>query len=187
MFSARYIPNFITGARIIFVPCLIWMLFQSHYERALILVLLMGLSDALDGFLARCYDWKTTLGSYLDPIADKVMLLSAYLTFAILGWVPWWLSGLIIARDVVLLIGAVCYHLSTRQLKMDPLALSKINTFAQIILAVSLIYAQVGPLSPQIISVLITIVACTTLASGSQYVVEWSRRAARVSASRAKL
>jgi cardiolipin synthase len=147
----------------------------------------MGLSDALDGFLARCYDWKTTLGAYLDPIADKVMLLSAYLTFAILGWVPWWLSGLVIARDVVLLVGAVCYHLSTRQLKMDPLAISKVNTFAQIILAVSLIYAQVGPMSAQVISGLIAVVACTTLASGSQYVIEWLRRAAKVSASRAKL
>ena len=187
MFSACYIPNYITGTRILFVPCLIWMLFQSHYERALILVLLMGLSDALDGFLARCYDWKTTLGAYLDPIADKAMLLSAYLTFAILGWVPWWLSGLVIARDVVLLVGAVCYHLSTRQLKMDPLAISKINTFAQIILAVSLIYAQVGPMSSQVISGLIAVVACTTLASGSQYVIEWFRRAAKVSASRAKL
>jgi cardiolipin synthase len=88
---------------------------------------------------------------------------------------------------VVLLIGAVCYHISTRQLKMDPLAISKVNTFAQILLAVSLIYAQVGPLIPQVISMLITVVACTTLASGSQYVIEWSRRAAKVSASRAKL
>lgn len=187
MFTARYIPNFITGARILFVPCLIWMLFQSHFERALILVLLMGLSDALDGFLARCYGWKTTLGSYLDPIADKVMLLSAYLTFAILGWVPWWLSILVVSRDLVLLVGAVCYHLSTRQLKMDPLAISKINTFAQIILAVSLIYAQVGPLSAQVITGLIGLVACTTLASGSQYVIEWSRRAAKISDNRAKL
>ena len=187
MCPARYIPNFITGARILFVPCLIWMLFQSHYERALILVLLMGLSDGLDGFLARCYDWKTTLGSYLDPIADKAMMLSTYLTFAILGWVPWWLSGLIIARDVVLVIGAISYHFSTRQLSMDPLLISKLNTFAQIILAVSLIYAQIGSLSTGIINTLITIVACTTLASGSQYVIEWSRRAAKVSASRAKL
>ena len=147
----------------------------------------MGLSDALDGFLARCYDWKTTLGAYLDPIADKIMLLSAYLAFAILGWVPWWLSALVISRDVVLLVGAISYHISTRQLKMEPLAISKVNTFAQIVLAVSLIYSQVGPMSSQLINVLIAIVACTTLASGSQYVVEWARRAAKVSASRAKL
>lgn len=187
MFSARYIPNYITVARILFVPCLIWMLFNHHYERALILVLLMGLSDALDGFLARCYDWKTTLGAYLDPIADKIMLLSAYLTFAILDWVPWWLSALVISRDVLLLVGAVFYHLSTRVLKMEPLAISKVNTFAQIILAVSLIYIQLGPMSPEIINVLIAIVACTTLASGSQYIIEWFKRAAKVSTSRAKL
>ena len=107
MFPARYIPNLITTARIFFVPCLIWLLFHQQYERSLILVLLMGLSDALDGFLARCYGWKTTLGAYLDPIADKLMLLSAFIAFAVLGWVPWWLSAIVIARDVVLLIGAV--------------------------------------------------------------------------------
>ena len=180
MFPARYIPNLITTARIFFVPCLIWLLFHQQYERSLILVLLMGLSDALDGFLARCYGWKTTLGAYLDPIADKLMLLSAFIAFAVLGWVPWWLSAIVIARDVVLLIGAVYYHWVTRQLSMEPLPISKINTFAQIILAVSLIFSQVGNLHPQMLNALMAIVMCTTLASGYQYVTEWSRRAAKI-------
>lgn len=179
MLSARYIPNIITGARIVCVPFFVWLLFHHQYERSLILVLLMGLSDALDGFLARWYNWKTTLGAYLDPLADKIMLLTAFVSFAVLGWIPWWLAIIIVARDVVLLVGAVYYHLSTRQLKMEPLAISKINTFVQIVLAVSLIYSQVNPVHTQIISALMTIVAVTTLASGSQYIVEWSRRAAK--------
>ena len=179
MLSARYIPNIITGARIAFVPCLIWLLIHHQYERSLILVALMGLSDALDGFLARCYHWKTTLGAYLDPLADKIMLLAVFICFAVLGWVPWWFAALIVARDVVLLTGAVFYHWSTRQLKMEPLAISKVNTCAQIILAVSLIYAQVGPMHNQIINALMTVVVCTTIASGGQYVIEWSRRAAK--------
>lgn len=179
MFKAKYIPNAITSTRILCVPCLIWMLFQHQFERSLILVLFMGLSDALDGFLARCFDWKTTLGAYLDPLADKLMLLTIFFAFAILGWVPWWLAAIIVARDVILLAGAFYYHLSTRQLKMEPLTVSKINTFAQIILAVSLIYAQVGPLHVQILNVLMTVVACTTVGSGMSYVMEWSRRASR--------
>jgi len=177
--KAKYIPNVITSTRILCVPCLIWMLFHQQFERSLLLVLFMGLSDALDGFLARCYDWKTTLGAYLDPIADKLMLLSAFIAFAVLGWVPWWLAMIIVTRDVVLLVGAFYYHLSTRQLKMEPLMISKINTCAQIILAVGLIYTQVSSLNVQVLNALMTIVACTTIASGTQYVMEWSRRAAR--------
>ncbi len=179
MFKARYIPNVITGTRILCVPCLIWMLFQQQFERSLILVLFMGVSDALDGFLARCYNWKTTLGAYLDPIADKLMLLTAFIAFAALGWIPWWLAALIVARDVILMIGAISYHLVTRKLQMEPLLISKINTCAQIVLAVSLIYSQVNPIHPQILNALMTIVVCTTVASGMQYVLEWSRRAVR--------
>lgn len=180
MLSARYIPNIITGARIACVPFFVWLLFHHQYERSLILVFLMGLSDGLDGFLARCYNWKTTLGAYLDPLADKIMLLTAFVCFAVLGWIPWWLATIVIARDVVLLIGAVAYHLRTRRLTMEPLAISKVNTFMQIVFAVTLIYTQVWPIHPQIISMLMTIVACTTLASGSQYIVEWSWRAAKI-------
>ncbi len=179
MFKAQYIPNLITGTRILCVPCLIWMLFHQQFERSLILVLFMGVSDALDGYLARCYHWKTTLGAYLDPIADKLMLLSAFLAFAMLGWIPWWLALVVIARDVVLLIGAVSYHLVTRKLQMDPLFISKINTFAQILLAVSLIYSQVHSINPQILNALMTLVVCTTVASGMHYVLEWSKRAVR--------
>ncbi len=179
MFKAQYIPNMITGTRILCVPCLLWMLFSHQFERSLILVLFMGLSDALDGFLARCYNWKTTLGAYLDPVADKLMLLSAFLAFALLGWIPWWLAAIVIARDVILLVGAVSYHLFTRKLQIEPLAISKINTFAQIVLAVSLIYSQVHAIHPQVLNALMTLVVCTTIASGMQYIVQGSKRAAR--------
>jgi cardiolipin synthase (CMP-forming) len=179
MIKAKYIPNAITSTRILCVPWLIWMLFHQQIERSLILILFMGLYDGLDGFLARCYNWKTTLGAYLDPLADKLMLLSTFIAFASLGWVPGWLAAVIVAREVILLVGAFYYHLVTRQLKMEPLEISKINTCAQIILAVSLIYAQVGPLHEQILNALMAIVVCTTVASGICYVMEWSRRAAK--------
>ena len=119
------------------------------------------------------------MGAYLDPIADKLMLLSAFITFAALGWVPWWLASVVVARDVILLAGALYYHLWTRQLKIEPLSISKINTFVQIVLAISLIYAQVGSLHVQILNALMTIVVCTTVVSGTQYVMQWSRRASK--------
>lgn len=180
MFPARYIPNAVTSLRIALVPCFIWLLFQQQFERALYLMLFLGLSDAVDGFLARCYGWKTALGAYLDPIADKFMLISFFICFAVLGWIPVWLAVVIIGRDLILLAGAVYYHWATRQLEMRPLAISKINTFAQIVLAVSLTYAHVGSLPTLILDALMAIVLCTTVASGFSYVVGWSRRAAKI-------
>lgn len=180
MIPATYIPNLITCARIIAVPFFVWLLIDHQYERALLLLLLMGLSDALDGFLARCYGWKTTLGSYLDPIADKVMLLVVYVAFAFLGWVPWWLTAVVVARDAILMTGAVYYHCSTSQLKMEPSSISKINTFVQIILAITLVYQQVTQLHPFILNMLMTLVVYTTIISGYQYVTQWYARAEKI-------
>lgn len=180
MIPVTYIPNLITCARIVAVPFFIWLLVDHQYERALFLLLLMGLSDALDGFLARCYGWKTTLGSYLDPIADKVMLLVVYVAFAVFGWVPWWLTALVVARDAVLMIGAVYYHYSTSQLKMEPSSISKVNTFVQIILAITLVYHQVTHIHPFILNIMMTFVVYTTIISGYQYVIQWTMRAEKI-------
>ncbi len=180
MLPAIYIPNLITIARILAVPFFIWLLVDQQFERALLLLLIMGLSDALDGFLARCYGWKTTLGSYLDPVADKIMLLSVFLAFAILGWVPWWLTILVIARDVILLLGAVYYHFLTRQLNMEPLSISKVNTFMQIMLAVCLVYDQLVSVNSLLLNAMMTLVVCTTIMSGYDYVAKWCQRAAKI-------
>ena len=179
MFKVQYIPNLITITRILFLPYLVWMLFHQQFERSLLLMLFIGVSDGLDGFLARRYHWETKLGGYLDPIADKIMLVSVYVTFAVLNWIPWWLAAIIVARDAVLLLGAFSYHLVTKQLQMEPLLISKVNTFMQILLAVSLIYSQVNPLNPQLLNAMMAVTLCTTIASGIGYVLEWSKRAVR--------
>lgn len=180
MLPAIYIPNLITIARILAVPFFIWLLVDQHFERALLVLLILGLSDALDGFLARCYGWKTTLGAYLDPIADKIMLLSIFLTFALMGWVPWWLTLLVVARDILLMLGAIYYHLVTRQLSMEPLSISKINTFMQITLAVSLVYNQVINVNDFFLNIMMTLVVSTTLMSGFEYVTRWYQRANKI-------
>ena len=100
MISVRQLPNIITGIRILCIPYLIWMIFQRQFEQALLLIVLMGLSDGLDGFLARSYGWQTRLGSMLDPIADKLMLLALFVSFGLLQWVPWLLVITIALRDI---------------------------------------------------------------------------------------
>ncbi len=182
----RFIPNLITTARFAAVPLLVWWLFDGQFYNALLLFFLMGVSDALDGYLAKAFDWKTTLGAYLDPAADKAMLICAYVSLGALQLLPPWLVFVVILRDVALLSGALAYNLSTRQLDIQPTLISKVNTFVQIILVLVVIYTQFGVLPALLIQVLIGLTVFTTIASGLDYLMEErSRRAARHSGKQA--
>ncbi len=176
----RFIPNLITATRFAAVPVLIWWLFDGNFYNALILFLIMGLSDALDGYLAKSFDWKTTLGAYLDPAADKAMLISAYISLGALHLLPHWLVFIVILRDVALLSGALSYNLSTRRLEIQPTLISKLNTFVQIVLVFAVIYSQLHALPILLIHVMIGLTVLTTLVSGLDYLAEErSRRAAK--------
>ena len=181
----RYIPNLITLMRFAAVPLLVWWLIDNQFYNALLLCLLMGLSDALDGFLAKTFNWKTTLGSYLDPAADKVMLISAYIALGALHLLPHWLVFIVIMRDVALLAGAVSYVSMTRRLEIEPSLISKFNTFIQIVLVLVVIYSQINTFPPIIIQTLIGITLFTTIASGYDYLVEERSRRARHSGKQA--
>ena len=175
--GVNQIPNIITGARFLLVPLLVWLLVERYFAMALVTFGIMGMSDGLDGFLAKRYGWKTRLGEFLDPLADKTMLVSAYITLGFGGLVPFWLVITIISRDVVILTGAGVYHLLTRQLQMAPSLISKLNTFAQIILVLAVIFDQLIELPGNLVSILIMLTLFTTVASGAAYVFEWSSRA----------
>ena len=182
----RFIPNLITLLRFAAVPLLVWWLFDHQFYNALLLCFLMGLSDALDGFLAKTFDWKTTLGSYLDPAADKVMLISSYIALGALDLLPHWLVFIVILRDVALLSGAVSYVSMTRRLEIEPSLISKLNTFVQILLVLAVIYSQINDFPAIILQILVGLTLFTTIASGYDYLVEErSRRAARHSGKRA--
>ena len=182
----RFIPNIITIARLSAVPLLVWWLFDGQYYNALALFLLMGISDALDGYLAKSFDWKTTLGAYLDPAADKAMLLSAYITLGALNLLPHWLVFLVILRDVALLSGALSYMTTTRKLDIKPTLISKLNTFVQIVLVLAVIYDQLNNVPILLLQILIALTVLTTVASGLDYTIEErSRRAARHSGKQA--
>jgi cardiolipin synthase len=180
MILVRQIPNIITGTRILCVPYLILVIFQRQFEQALLLIVFMGLSDGLDGFLARSYGWQTRLGSILDPIADKLMLLALFVSFGLLHWVPWWLVIMIALRDMFLSLGAMYMYRSINDFRIQPLFISKLNTFMQIVLGITLIFSQLSVVNLQILNILMTIVACTTVASASQYYMLWLRRSRRI-------
>ncbi len=178
MLKARDIPNLISAARIVLVFPVIWLLLHEAYSTALWLFLVAGVSDALDGFLAKTFHWQSHLGGILDPLADKFLLVSTYVCLALLGALPAWLVGLVILRDLVIIGGGVIYNYTVERFEAEPSILSKLNTFMQILLALVVVFHLAGsPVPDWLPATLVWVVVFTTIASGLGYVLEWSRRA----------
>ncbi len=172
------IPNIITVVRILSIAPICWLLWKESYTLALALLVLAGLSDALDGFLARRYGWFTRLGAMLDPMADKLFVVSVFIVFGLKGTLPWWLIVLVIGRDIVIVLGALAYKLVRGQLDMHPLLISKLNTGLQIfLLAMTLFHVAMYPLPDWFNQGLQWLVAATTFLSGIAYVYLWGRYA----------
>jgi cardiolipin synthase len=128
------IPNFISLARLLSVPILVWAIVDSQMVLAFWLFVGAGISDAVDGFLARYLEAKSVLGAYLDPLADKALLMGIFITFGIEGYLPSWIVILVVFRDILIIGGAMLYHTLTQSLQMAPLFISKVNTATQIVL-----------------------------------------------------
>lgn len=174
----RDIPNIITILRILLVIPIMVLLIREEYRTVLVFFAIAGLSDGLDGFLARRYQWRTELGAILDPLADKFLLVGVYLMLGWSGLVPFWLMGLVILRDVVIISGALAYSRFCRELSIEPSAISKLNTLLQILLGLAVIVGASGLALPSwSLSALIVLVALTTVWSGADYVWRWGRRA----------
>ncbi|PIE83007.1 MAG: CDP-alcohol phosphatidyltransferase [Candidatus Contendobacter odensis] len=176
--KAHNIPNLITFLRIVLVAPFLWLLLDESYGGALLIFVIAGLSDALDGFLAKHYGWTSELGGVLDPLADKLLLLGAII---VLGWLkvlPVWLVVLIVFRDVVIVAGAIGYHILIERFQAEPLILSKLNTFVQLGLVFMMIthHSLLG-LPEGLINGLIILTALTTTWSGIAYVLQWGQRA----------
>lgn len=173
----NYLPNIITSLRIALALPIVWSLWQGHYPLVLLLLFMAGISDGLDGWLARRYGWQSAFGAYLDPLADKILMVATYFTVALTGLLPWWLVVVVVMRDLVIVTGAISYRGVTKHLEMQPLFISKVNTFMQIVLVLSVIInAGVYDLPTLLLSVLIGIVLVTTVSSGIAYVWLWSRK-----------
>jgi len=174
----RDIPNIITVFRFLLVPPVVMLMLQDRFAAALAVFGVAGFSDALDGYLAKHYHWTSRIGALMDPLADKLLLLSSFVTLGWLGWIPYWLVGLVILRDLVIVSGAIVYHLRIERLEAEPRPASKLNTFTQILLVLAVMFSQGFQALPALwLDVLLYSVLFTTLWSGLDYVWIWSRRA----------
>ncbi len=174
------IPNLISILRILLTIPVAWLLLQQQFNAALVLFAIAGVSDGLDGFLAKRYGWESRLGGLIDPLADKALLVLSYLSLAWLGLIPLWLALVVVLRDVVIVLGALVYHFRIERLEAQPSLMSKINTCAQILLVVLVVMGQALFEVPAVlIDGLVWLVLATTVLSGAGYVWDWSQRAAR--------
>jgi len=171
---ALSLPNLITVMRLLLVPLIVSLMLGKDYELAFAVFLVAGISDAIDGFIAKRFDMMTTLGAYLDPIADKALLVSVYVTLGVQGQFAQLLVTLVVARDLMIVGAVILSWVIGHPIKIAPLMLSKLNTAAQIVLA-ALMLAVLGFL-PEWHPVTIYgqwIVALTTLLSGFAYFLAW--------------
>jgi cardiolipin synthase len=179
--SLKWIPNAICVVRVLLVFPLIFALLQQQFRLALALVVIAGVSDGVDGFLAKRFDWRTRLGSLLDPAADKFLVTSVFIALTYLGLVPLGLTVIVLLRDLVIVAGALGYQVLVGSVTGEPTLISKLNTACQLAFLV-LVVMNAGFAWPPSLIILIAggAVVYTSIASGLHYVLIWSKRARRM-------
>lgn len=175
------IPNIISVCRMFLVAPVVWNLLQLEFGVALAWFALAAFSDGLDGFLAKHYGWQSRLGSILDPLADKLLLVSVFVALTWVELVPLWLLVTVLARDLLIVIGGVLFHYTLGRFDMQPSRISKLNTFMQIVFVLAVVFYHGDfALTPWIVEALVYIVLATTVMSGVDYVWVWGKRALNV-------
>ncbi|PCI21663.1 MAG: CDP-alcohol phosphatidyltransferase [Piscirickettsiaceae bacterium] len=172
--TKKDIPNAISLLRIVSVIPIVYFLLNKQFTVSLILFIVAGLSDALDGYLAKKYHWVSRLGSFLDPLADKLLLVSCFLVCVLIELVPVWLFAIILIRDVVVAFGALACHFMVEKFRGNPPFSSKLNTALQILFLVMIIAAQSLVNIPETwLTFVLYSVAATTAVSGFEYIWVW--------------
>lgn len=162
------IPNILTIFRILLVPVFLYLITRDMYQVALVVFIVAGITDAVDGFIARRFNQRTELGANIDPLADKILLVSSYLILTVKGLVPLWLGVLVLLKDMVLVSGVFLLRGSGRQVIIRPSVFGKFTTFFQII---TVVYSIAFPLSGNgFFNALVTITAILTVYTGFDYV-----------------
>ena len=170
----RSLPNLITLGRLILVPLVIAMISAQQWAAAFVVFVVAGVSDGIDGFLARRFSLRTELGAYLDPLADKALLMSIYVTLAIEGVLPVAMAILVVSRDLMILGAIVVSWVLEKPVEIRPLPVSKANTLAQITLAAMVLGAKAFGLGLDgWLGAMIAIVATLTIASMAAYLAQW--------------
>ncbi|HVC37034.1 MAG TPA: CDP-alcohol phosphatidyltransferase family protein [Gammaproteobacteria bacterium] len=178
--NGRWLPNAISIARIALVIPVAWSIIHGEDQAAFTLIIIAALSDALDGLLAKSFGWTTDLGTILDPIADKVFMAGSFIAAVWAGLIPLWITVIVIARDAIIVTGALIYRWHVGDFKPQPSVLSKVNTFLQLLLVLAVVARHYTIYLPKgTVLALVVAVVITTLGSGMDYFIRWGRRLAR--------
>lgn len=176
----RWIPNALTFVRILLIAPFARALLVQEYRLALLIFAVASVTDGLDGFLARHFNWRSRFGAVVDPLADKALLITAYLVLTYTSVLPLWLFALIVGRDLLIVGGALVYHYSIGRFEMEPSIPGKLNTLVQIVVILGIIVILAGlPVQPIWLDIGIWLVAVSTVFSGGHYIVVWGKRAWR--------
>jgi cardiolipin synthase len=174
--SLRSLPNLISLARLVLVPAIIAMIAGGRWKEACAIFIVAGLSDAVDGWIAKTFDFRSELGAYLDPLADKTLLVSVYVALAIVAALPATITILVVARDLMIIGAFMISLIMHKPLRVKPLMISKLNTAAQLAFAAMVLGARAFSFpSGAWFQVSLYTVAALTLASTAAYLHQWIR------------
>ena len=184
--SLRHLPNLLCLLRILLVYPVAVLVLDGRYPEVMALFALAAFTDALDGFLAKRFDWTSELGKHLDPLADKLLLVTVFVCLSVVGDVPWLLTALVLLRDVVIVAGAIVYRAIFGPLHGAPTFASKFNTLAQIVFCLAVVSGEAFQWPPGwLVTALGALVVVSTGVSGVDYTMTYTRRAAAVARARA--
>lgn len=176
--KARDIPNALCILRIVLTVPVGWAIVTGRYDIAMALFFVAGFTDGLDGFLAKRFSWQSRLGGFLDPIADKLLLVTCFVTLWFAGYVPEWLLIAVVVRDVIIVLGAAVYHFRVGDFVAEPSIISKLNSALQLLYILLILSKLVlGAPGAEVTAMLGWLVLVTTVVSGLDYVVRWTARA----------
>jgi cardiolipin synthase len=184
--SLRHLPNLLCVLRMVLVlPVALWIL-DGRYPEVMALFALAAFTDGLDGFLAKRFGWTSELGKHLDPLADKLLLITVFACLSVAELSPWWLTAVVLLRDLIIVFGGLVYRALFGPVEGRPTLCSKLNTVCQIVFCLAVVArAAYGVPAEPVIIALGALVLVTTAVSGIDYVLIYARRAAAVSRGRA--
>ncbi len=172
------IPNLLTLGRILLTPFIIYAILEHQPMLALLLMAIAGLTDMLDGAIARYFNQRSIVGAYMDPLADKLMLIGSFVTLFVIDQIPLFLFIAVLFRDVIIIIGAIAYELVTHKLEMEPSMASKVTTFLQIVFVLATLADMAWQMPGETIQLaLLWLTFAFTCLSGIQYMVVWMHKA----------
>ena len=173
------IPNLITIARLIMVPLIVVLIGQGRWGLAFTVFVAAGISDGVDGFIARRFNMRSEFGAYLDALADKALLVSIYITLSVTGVLPGWLAILVVSRDLMIISAIMVSRLMERPLAIKPMFVSKLNTGAQIVFATMVLGMKAFDFDAPTLDVIgMVVVAALTIISAAAYLARWMRHMA---------